>query len=57
MLIGKQSKYIWKVEEYWMNKWFKRLFCKHKYNYSFWEGVNGGMKKVCVKCGKIKWIR
>lgn len=32
-----------------MNKWFKRLFCKHKYEYSFWDGVNGGMKKRMCK--------
>ena len=40
-----------------MSEWFKKLFCKHEYYYSFYEGTNGGMKKVCVKCGKIKWIK
>lgn len=40
-----------------MCEWFKKLFCNHEYYHSFYEGVNGGMKKECVKCGKIKWIR
>ena len=40
-----------------MKKWFKRLFCRHRWCYSFWEGTNGGMKKECTRCGKVKWVR
>ena len=40
-----------------MTEWFKKLFCKHKYYYSFFEGTSGGVMKLCVKCGKVKWIR
>lgn len=37
---------------------FKKLFCKHDYNYEYLHMVNGGMAKLyrytCKKCGKVR---
>ena len=38
-------------------KLFKKLFCKHDYDYQYLNMVNTGMAKLyrctCKKCGKV----
>lgn len=38
---------------------FKKLFCKHDYEYKYLHMVNGGMEKLyrctCKKCGKVRY--
>lgn len=41
-----------------LKKLWKRLLCKHDYEYQYERKINGGMTKItfweCKKCGKIK---
>lgn len=44
---------------YHMERFLKRLFCKHDYTWSYLHMINGGIAKLyqceCKKCGKVRY--
>lgn len=42
-----------------MERFLKRLFCKHDYTWSYLHMINGGIAKLyqceCKKCGKVRY--
>lgn len=42
-----------------MEKFLKRLFCKHDFTWTYLHMINGGMAKLyrceCKKCGKVRY--
>lgn len=43
-----------------MQNIFKRMLCKHSYNWKYIRMTDGGMRKMylltCKKCGKKKYV-
>lgn len=48
-----------RMESYLMEKFLKRLLCKHDYTYTYLHMINVGMAKLypceCKKCGKARY--